>query len=91
MPKKVVVKKKPDMVESFVMRESMMVDSQFVHELMIAVSELHGRVCHKIAECKDMAESTRLSKYLENMCLVYNDIEELSAIMDGREPEILDI
>ncbi len=91
MPKKVVVKKIPDMVESFAMCESMMVDSQFVHEVLIAVSELHGRICKRIAESHDMAEATRLSKYLENMCHVYNDIEAMSAVLDGREPDPVEL
>lgn len=55
-------------------------DHQAVHDMLALLSELHGRVCNRIASCSDMDEATQLSAFLVPISQEYKRIEALSTL-----------
>lgn len=55
-----------------------LLDLEAVNDMLVLLSELHGRICNRIANCGDMEEATQLSALLVAIMQEYKAMEALA-------------
>ena len=72
-------------------RNYISLDREAVYAMMIALSELHGRRCAEINNCADMEFANKLAGQLSTITQAHNELEQIAASIDKREPSLLDV
>jgi hypothetical protein len=72
-------------------RNYISLDRTAVYELMVTLSELHGRRCAEINDCGDMELANKLAGQLGIITVAHNELEQIAASIDKREPALLDV
>lgn len=72
-------------------RSYISLDRTAVYEMMVTLSELHGRRCRDIGDCADMELANMLAGQLSTITQAHNELEQIAASIDNRDANLLDV